>query len=320
MTTIQNHVELAESGDPTQDPRAFRRALAQYPTGVTIITASSGDRQVGVTANSFSSVSLDPPLVLWSIDRKSTSFDTFLEATHFAVNVLSEDQTDLSTRFSRTSETKFDGVDWLAGTGGAPLLNGVAAQLVCKREIEHDGGDHIILIGRVEQYNRFEQEPLVFAKGRYALAVDRPESGPPTSSDSGDPESTLLQYLLRAYEGISEEFQFYRQQEGLTVNQSRVLALLTRQPAETLTDIMRGALVGQRAAEDSIASLLDRGLARTVARGGYEITDAGRDVSARVRSKLLEVETDVASRVPGLDLAATRRWLTALAQAAQQSK
>ena len=318
MTQLEQHSEVVEFGDPAGDPRAFRRALSQFATGVTIITASLGGRNVGVTANSFSSVSLDPPLVLWSIDRTSTSFDTFFGATHFVINILAEDQLELSNRFSRTSETKFDGVDWTAGPGDAPILAGAAAHLVCKREIEHEGGDHVISIGRVETYRRYDRSPLLFLNGRYAAAVDHPETEPPEVSNVQEPDSTLLQHLLRAYEGISERFQHDRQEEGLTVNHSRVLALLARRPVESVSDMTNGALIGEAAAEDSIAVLVDRGLAATNGSGGYVITEAGSAMSARVRRKLLEIETTVASRVPGLDMDATRQWLTLLAEAAQQ--
>lgn len=309
-------VEHQDSTDPVADPRAFRRALGQYATGVTIVTASDGSRHVGVTANSFSSVSLDPPLVLWSIDRKSSSLEVFMATSHFAINVLAHSQTDLSTRFSRTSDEKFDGVRWEPGAGGAPLLAGAAVQFECEREFEYDGGDHLIMVGRVRRYARYEREPLVFAKGRYALTVD--QAVPVTTTSVSQEPPTLLQSLLRAYEGISLKFHTHREAEGLTLNQSRALALLARGRTESIAHLMRDALLGQGAAEDSIANLVERNFAVADVGGGFSITPLGRETSLRLRQKLRDVEVQVFARVPGLDMAATASMITALAKAAQE--
>lgn len=316
MSNSDVQVTQGESTAPS-DSRAFRRALGDFVTGVTVITASAGSRQVGVTANSFASVSLDPPLVLWSLDRNSTSFDTFLAASHFGVNILSEGQDGVSSKFARSSDDKFEGVDWSSGVAGVPLLGGVVAQLECVREIELDGGDHLIMVGRVVDYRRFDREPLVFARGRYAMAVDRPEASPsvPGAADRA-PGSTLLQSLLRAYEGISTRFDRHRQAEGLSLNQSRVLALLDRGDAGSVLDIMGGALLGQRAAEDSISNLLERGMAQRTPTDAYSITEAGRERSARVRHELRKIEDSLVARVPGLDIYEARGWLASLAQVA----
>ena len=314
-----------EAGDPSKDARAFRRALGHYATGVTIVTASDGKRDVGVTANSFSSVSLDPPLVLWSIDRKSSSFDIFMAATHFAINVLAISQVGLSTKFSRTSADKFSGVACTPGLGRAPLLDGAVVQLECRREHEYDGGDHVIMVGRVEQYTRYEAEPLLFAKGRYALAMDCPVSDgsamrelPPLTSEAESAEPTLLQSLLRAYDGISAKFHTHRRAEGLSLNQSRALALLARGPTESVSQVMRDALLGQSAAEDALANLVERKLAVAQPQGGYTITSLGLETSCRLRRKLREVEADVVASIHEVDMRAAGRVITALAKAARE--
>jgi flavin reductase (DIM6/NTAB) family NADH-FMN oxidoreductase RutF len=321
MTDLSPSAGPEEAGEPQDDLRAFRRALGNFATGVTIVSATHGSRNVGVTANSFSSVSLDPPLVLWSIDRKSTSLDAFLNASHFAINILSESQTELSNKFSRTSEEKYVGVDWTAGQGGAPLLAGAVAHLECSREIEYDGGDHVIMIGRVEKYTRYDREPLVFARGRYVTAIERPEPEKPRDATGPNSDSlekaTLLQSLLRAYEGISDKFDAHRQAAGLSLNQSRVLALLTRGPAGSIPAIIRGALLGQAAAEDAVASLMERGLAQMDSDGKYEITPAGLNLSIRLRDELHRLENSVAADASGLDIESARMWLASLAMAAQ---
>lgn len=158
------------------DRRDYRRALGQFATGVTVVTARASDgRKVGVTVNSFSSVSLDPPLILWSISRQAPSFTDFGTASHFAVNILESRQHHLSRQFSTPLPDKFAGVEFEEGTGGVPLLHGAIAQFVCRKIRQYDGGDHIILVGEVEEYKYNEGEPLVFHSGRYRIATRHPD-------------------------------------------------------------------------------------------------------------------------------------------------
>lgn len=153
------------------DSREFRRALGTFATGVTVITTSrSGGEPVGLTANSFSSVSLDPPLVLWSLALRSPSLQAFEEASHFAVNVLAEDQVHVSRRFSTPLPDKFDGVAWHRGLARLPLIDGAAARLECANTARHISGDHVIFIGRVERFAYEAKPPLVFCHGRYMSA------------------------------------------------------------------------------------------------------------------------------------------------------
>lgn len=154
------------------DRRDLRRALGQFATGVTVITTRAGDgRRVGLTANSFTSLSLDPPLVLWCLGKAAPSMSEFVECDHFAVNVLAADQHHLSRQFSTPSIDKFDGIEVIDGVGGVPLLNGAIARFTCRHVRHHDGGDHVIFIGEVEQYEALEGEPLVFHSGFYRVAT-----------------------------------------------------------------------------------------------------------------------------------------------------
>lgn len=175
-----------EAGDPRGDPAAFRRSLGQFGTGVTIITAAAGGALVGMTANSFSSVSLDPPLVLWSAKRTSQSFPTFEVATHFAVNVLSSGQMALSKHFGRSGGDKFSGVSWKPGLGGAPILDGILCSFECRRAADYPGGDHLIMLGAVERFARYDRNALLFTQGRYCLAADFPDL-PDRSTAAGQP-------------------------------------------------------------------------------------------------------------------------------------
>jgi len=153
--TIVADLRAVEEGDPAGDSRAFRRCLGQYPTGVTVITACHGDELVGMAVNSFAAVSLEPPLVLWSIRRESKSLAAFLGASHFAVNILAADQVQASHWFGAGHPDRFQLVPWHAGASGAPLLDGALAHLECRRVQLDEGGDHLILRGHGERCARF---------------------------------------------------------------------------------------------------------------------------------------------------------------------
>jgi flavin reductase (DIM6/NTAB) family NADH-FMN oxidoreductase RutF len=156
--------------------RDYRKALGQFATGVTVVTARASDgRRVGVTVNSFSSVSLDPPLLLWSLSRQAASFADFSTATHFAVNVLEAKQHHLSRQFSTPLPDKFAGVECVEGVAGVPILSGVIAHFVCRKVRQYDGGDHVIFVGEVEEYKYSDGEPLVFHSGRYRIATRHPD-------------------------------------------------------------------------------------------------------------------------------------------------
>lgn len=160
------------------DPRALRNLLGQFATGVTVITTRGADgRNVGMTANSFSSVSLDPPLVLWSISRSAPSLGDFLAASHFAINVLGADQQHLSAHFARGATDKFADIPCRSGAGGVPLLEGVIASLVCRNLTQYEGGDHLIFLGQLEQYSNSGGEPLIFHAGQYRVAASHPALG-----------------------------------------------------------------------------------------------------------------------------------------------
>jgi flavin reductase (DIM6/NTAB) family NADH-FMN oxidoreductase RutF len=158
------------------DRRDFRRALGQFATGVTVVTARAKDgHRVGMTVNSFSSVSLDPPLVLWSLARQATSFADFASAGYFAVNVLAANQHHLSRQFSTPVPDRFEGVECSESVGGCPVLQGATAHFVCRTVRQYDGGDHVIFLGEVEDYKWTDGEPLVFHSGRYRVATRHPD-------------------------------------------------------------------------------------------------------------------------------------------------
>jgi flavin reductase (DIM6/NTAB) family NADH-FMN oxidoreductase RutF len=151
------------------DTRAFRHALGQFPTGVCVVTSIVDGARLGMTVSSFNSLSLDPPLVLFSIDRRAASLALWERAEAVAVHVLAENQKDISNRFARALANKWEGISCSEGASGTPLLPGVAAIFECAVWARHDGGDHTLFILEVEQFRSFaDRQPLVFGKGRYA--------------------------------------------------------------------------------------------------------------------------------------------------------
>ncbi|HEX2546650.1 MAG TPA: flavin reductase family protein [Ramlibacter sp.] len=154
---------------PSFSPQEFRAALGMFATGVTIVTARTDDGQVvGLTANSFNSVSLLPPLVLWSLSRAAASMDVFSAGSHYAINILAADQKPLAERFARRGVDRWSGVTFDEGAGGAPLLHGAAASFECFNRSRYEEGDHVIFVGEVERCTqRAGASPLLFHGGRY---------------------------------------------------------------------------------------------------------------------------------------------------------
>ena len=158
----------------TIEQRSFRDALGQFATGVTIITAApEGYAPFGVTANSFASVSLDPPLVLWSLQKSSDTFAAFEKSSHFAVNILNQQQQDLSNKYAKKGSHDLDDNHFSNGQTGLPLINNAIVSFECEIDACHDGGDHIIMVGKVVAMSGVEvHSPLLFHAGKYrALAA-----------------------------------------------------------------------------------------------------------------------------------------------------
>ncbi|MPS30078.1 flavin reductase [Pigmentiphaga sp.] len=155
----------------TIDALQLRRALGTFVTGVTVITTLDAQgRRYGLTANSFSSVSLDPPLILWSLSNTAPSFPVFQAAERFVVNILAEDQVAVSGQFASRADDKFAGIDARPGIGGLPLIQGCTACLQCRKVATHPGGDHAVFIGQVEEFHHTARTPLVFGGGDYLTA------------------------------------------------------------------------------------------------------------------------------------------------------
>ncbi|WP_438955999.1 flavin reductase family protein [Cognatiyoonia sp.] len=154
------------SFDPSTDASSFRGALGTFVTGVTLVTTDSPEGPVGIIANSFASVSLDPPLVLWSPAKASKRFEHFAGSRRFAIHVLAADQRDVCAAFAR-SKTAFDAVTWTKSHCGMPLIDGALATFECNLNTTHDAGDHVIVVGEVTRCTHTDGTPLVFHSGKY---------------------------------------------------------------------------------------------------------------------------------------------------------
>lgn len=267
------------------DPRVFRRALGNFATGVTIITARSpSGEQVGVTANSFNSVSLDPPLILWSIDKRSGSHAVFEAASHFAVHILAADQIELSNHFARPQEDKFAGVSYESGMGGAPLFADCAARFQCESHQQVDGGDHWILIGKVVAFDDLGRSPLLYHQGAYSMVLPHPRAPRKPAPDAaaapamhGRLMSSNLYYLMiQAVNAYQASYTPKQLSTGLRTSEARMLMVLEDSGAQLdLVALQREVAMPTREIEEALANLQQKGLVTETA-AGHELTEAGR--------------------------------------------
>ena len=190
----------------TIDPIELRRCLGAFVTGVTVITAlDERGVAVGMTANSFNSVSLDPPLIVWSLRTNASTFGVYSRARRFVVNILSEDQVDISNRFARSGPDRFDGVAVTPGIDGVPLIDGCASYLECRTEATYPGGDHLLFLGRVERIVGSGRKPLAFGAGKY-MVVHPYDHSASTGVGAGHVASLNAVHLARpCLEDLSRE-------------------------------------------------------------------------------------------------------------------
>ena len=264
------------------DQKAFRRALGNFATGVTIITARAADgTNVGVTASSFSSLSLNPPLVLWSSIKSTPSCKVFEEASHFAVNILASNQMEMSNHFARQQEDKFANVEWEQGIGGAPVFPNCSARFECESYDKFDGGDHWIFVGKVVSYNDSGNSPLCFHQGSYSMVFSHPETFPSDGQDdaaniaeSGRMSNHAFFLMLRAVRAYQERYRPKITTLGLNLVESRILLILHDFPGLGAEQIVVHLHTPVDEAHEALLSLRDRGLVKSKG-DGYELTELG---------------------------------------------
>jgi len=269
----------------------FRRALGAFTTGVTVVTTrSESDGEIGLTANSFNSVSLDPPLVLWSLAKSARSLEAFKSCNYFAIHVLADAQEELSTRFAQRGADKFAGLVLERGPDQIPLLPDCAARFVCTSRYQYDGGDHIIFVGEVVDFSHWSRLPLLFHGGKYHQ-IQRSETMAAEAAKEVPDDS--LGYLLRlGYRRLIEPLLVELERRGLTIGQHHFLAHLARSGAVGRTQLLASlAAAGTLPTDVEIEGLVVNGLIQEIA-GQVHLTEAGFALRIELAAVYKAIESD----------------------------
>lgn len=264
-------------------PHEFRRALGNFATGVTIVTACNTEGElVGATASSFNSLSMDPPLILWSCIKASRGCPIFESATHFAVNVLASDQAGMSNHFARQQEDKFSAFEWEKGIGGAPIFPNCAARFQCETYQKLDGGDHWIFVGKVVAFDDFGRPPLCFHQGSYSTLFNHISAGAPSKEQSAErlTDSRVADHkffqMLRAFRAYQDAYQPKVSALELNLIESRTLLVLQDLPdldADGLTVHLNAPI---HEIEEALQNMQDRGFLK-VRGNGFVLTEQGQE-------------------------------------------
>ncbi|MBN4053778.1 flavin reductase family protein [Haliea sp. AH-315-K21] len=271
------------------DKLAFRHALGNFATGITVMTATSPEgNRVGVTANSFNSVSLEPALILWSIEKTSSSFSVFETASHFAVNILAADQMHLSNHFAKRSDDKFAAIDFEEGRANTPLLKGCAATFQCERHAVIEGGDHWIIIGKVVAFNDEGKAPLLYHQGSYSLVMPLGRQNPTKESntenniDIAQSDNELNNYLyflmIQAIRSYQADYQPKQLGTGLHTAEARILMSLKTEQNLTLETLSGQVNMPDHDLQDAINLLQNKGF---ISKQGadFSLQDAGKEMA-----------------------------------------
>ena len=245
------------------DATSLRKALGAFATGVTIVTTRFGNADVGLTANSFSSVSLNPAMVLWSLAKTSSSIEAFRQAEHFAVHILSAGQDALSARFASKGVDRFANLDVGRGHAGTPLLHGCAARLECRTEFQYEGGDHVIFVGKILDFAHSDQPPLIFHGGRYGLVIkkDSPDATVAEAKETSLTPDDLIYHVSRAFHQIRHNAIEERGRRGWSESEYAVLSILGREDGKTVAEIDATARFHHwHVTPEAVSSLASRGL------------------------------------------------------------
>ncbi|MBJ7539602.1 p-hydroxyphenylacetate 3-hydroxylase reductase component [Marinomonas transparens] len=265
------------------DPKEFRRALGNFATGVTVVTAQDANgNKVGVTANSFNSVSLDPPLVLWSLAKSSGSYQVFEHSEHFAVNILAADQIDLSNHFAKPSDDKFAEIDFDLGVGNSPILKNTTACFQCEKYQVIDGGDHWIMLGKVVAFDHVGRSPLLYVQGSYAGAI--PFTGA-SSNQNVTPSSPYERlnnnafYLMnKVLQKVQENYLPKQSSTGLNTSEARLLLILSDGKDVGLEELKNLVTIPDTDVDSGLERLTQTGLITDT----LTLTTKGQDMAERL--------------------------------------
>ncbi|MGO1500078.1 MAG: flavin reductase [Marinobacter sp.] len=283
----------------TFDPKDFRRALGKFPTGVTVITTrDSKGEPIGMTASSFNTLSIDPALVLWSIDKGAYSLDSFKKGSGFAINVLRNDQIETSNRFAKRGEDKFAGLETSDCANGAPLIPDAAAWFSCITWEVYEGGDHLIIVGEVTDYGYASNVgSLVFHNGRYAVPATHPAGHPPVKSleAHGFLGDYLLYQLRQTLNAYAVDFYPRLSEFDVTAEEWRVLTLLGDGEAMTLETISSYVSQPLKELAETGEWLKEKGLVQFVNDDALQLTEKGVKLASELLDMAIEHERKVMS-------------------------
>lgn len=288
------------------DPQEFRSALSTFTTGVTIITTRGEDGEpVGLTANSFNSVSLNPPMVLWSLDKNAMSLPAFSANKHWNVHILSTEQEALSGRFASRGEDKFKGLELDQGINDIPLMPNCTARFNCRTAFIYEGGDHMIFVGEVLSFDKTDLPPLAFQSGQYALAARKPREGVQLSSNP-PPECSytedLLGYLLgRAHFQMVSSLHNLLQAQKLDEQQFFILSILSIKDNLTLEEINSYVdYTGNKITTNEMGQLLANDYVACVVKDDgsrYQLTADGLEASLKQIAMAKSIEEQIAAKL-----------------------
>lgn len=303
------------------DTRALRDALGAFATGVTIVTTRRSDGiDVGLTANSFSSVSLDPPMILWSLAKTSSNIEAFRASRRFAVHILSADQDALSAQFARKTDEKFQGVDVSRGNDDIPLLCDCAARFECRMAFQYDGGDHVIFVGEVEEFMHSDRAPLIFHGGRYGTLFqkDRAERSAAKAESRLTPDD-LIYLISRAFHQIREAAVAERQIRCWSDSEYAVLSILGRGEGTTIGEMQAIApFHGWAVTPDAVASLEQQGLVWSGEDGRFHLTPPGRQAIIEQIAILKSGEADALEGFDASEVQVLKQLLRRLSRKSQE--
>lgn len=305
-----------QSTAATYDPKDFRRALGMFGTGVTIVTTRAGDGEpIGITANSFNSVSLEPPMVLWSLAKNARSLAIFQNADTWNVHILSNEQEPLSNRFARAGEDKFAGLTLDSAADQAPLLPDCSARFQCKTAFRYDGGDHIIFVGEVTHYDANPYPPLLYVTGGYALASRKADAIATEAAADCDKaySENLIGYLLgRAHFQCLSRLRSSMAAFGMTDADFFVLSLLSAQQPQSPQEIAAHmAYTGSDIGTVALQSLIRKGWLQECPQQPHslQLTPQGNEAILHVLAAAKAVEADLIGNLGELEAATLRNLL-----------
>jgi 3-hydroxy-9,10-secoandrosta-1,3,5(10)-triene-9,17-dione monooxygenase reductase component len=296
---------------PAFDTSQFRQALGAFATGVTIVTTrDSAGNDIGLTANSFNSVSLSPPLVLWSLSRNARSHAAFVECEYFAVHILAADQEALSARFAAAGTDKFGTLTLARGVGGVPLLESCAARFVCRRAYRYEGGDHEIFVGEVVEFEHFPKPPLIFQRGQYALAVKKPRA----QAQAGEPPVEFGKDFLVYLVGLANALFLGKilpaiADQGLDASEYYLLVVLVMEDGRSAAELDSLLQLTNRNVNSQLLSeLTSKSLVRLEGDRVY-LTNLGRRTALEVLSMSKVAEEEAVRQIDHAEVVVVKRVL-----------